>query len=1191
MKAWTWLLLSPRNLLILLVVIALVLLTWFAGPLLEVGLDRPLAPVSARVLVIVCILVLVIVIALIGYWRVVLSRRQLLADLAKAERLSQKERAPVAEVSLELREDFERSLRALYDAFPDKVGARGFARRLPWYAVIGTAGSGKTAMLRRSGLPFVLSPAMPQETTSSASSLDWWVTDEAALLEVAGGYLLPPGAADHLPGWHGLLSLVKEHRPRRPLNGIILVVSLQELLTLSAVDRKASAATVRARLQEMLSAFGVRLPVYVILSKADWVSGFTESFEGLPETARDAIWGGSLPLEIDFQDARSEAVLNDLFASLIDERTRQRNDRLRTEHDVSQRQRIFGFPEQLATVLPLVTEAARSIFRASRFETKPLLRGIFLTSATQNSQAVDVATRRNTTGMQFVAPTLVAAESGDTSYFIQEVFTRFVFPENGLADFDPRLERRRTIRSLAGIGVAAAIVILFAVIWSFSTVLAEDRLTRVKADALDLISTNRTALTDTSWERQLRALDLSQAIGAEYEDEIGILFGQAGLAGGRQARSVAIRLYKHTLLRQLLPRILAELEGNINRSLAASDTPEILKALTVYLMLGDPKHFDAATVTRWIDHDWQTNYLMLPPTEQRLDSHLAALLSILPRNVDLDENLIQAARQAVVQLPTADSAYAQLEAQAAADASLPPFQRGVALGASAPLSLSAGGVAGLNTQIPGFYTRQGFNAYILRKLPQNAQALSQDNWVLGPSPLASSGSASDLLDQVAKLYSADYIGYWDNAIRGLQLRQAPDLTTAIDALAGLAGPDSPLSRLVSAIAANTNLTPPQGASTSLSGLVAKPSLGAAANAAQDALSKWNGFSTWPGATIQAHFAPIIALDGGAGSDSGAGAAAGAAPSAAAPGGTPMDQVRGLVAGAYSVLQGVAAAPNPQFAALNLLKAQENGSVGDALSPLLTQASAYPTPIGSLLRQIAASTSSILADLAGQYIALSWRQAGGTMCQSRIDGRYPVNPASSQDIAMADFQSFFGPSGVMDTFYTTMIEPLGLAVGGDNGGGSVFRIDPRTIASFQKARRIRDAFFRDGRLSIPLGLTPVRLDPAALSDVLTIGGQQYTYQHEPPRRWQINWPAANGDPSVSFSITDLKGRSYDMAYSGDWALFRFITSGMTTGAPGASTYTVSLALSGLTGTYSLSTDSLQSAFDPTTVYGFACPVID
>ena len=68
-------------------------------------------------------------------------------------------------------------------------------------------------------------------------------------------------------------------RPRRPINGVLLTVSVQDLLALPPDQRKEQAARLRGRMQELQQRLGVKVPVYVLVTKCDLLAGFNELFE------------------------------------------------------------------------------------------------------------------------------------------------------------------------------------------------------------------------------------------------------------------------------------------------------------------------------------------------------------------------------------------------------------------------------------------------------------------------------------------------------------------------------------------------------------------------------------------------------------------------------------------------------------------------------------------------------------------------------------------------------------------------------------------------------------------------------------------------------------------------------------------------------------------------------------------------
>ena len=106
---------------------------------------------------------------------------------------------------------------------------------------------------------------------------DWWFTDEAVFLDTAGRFTTQDSdAGADAAGWLEFLSLLGEYRTRRPINGVILTVSAQDLMTQHADSRESYVAAARRRLNELNRELRIQLPVYVMVTKCDLVAGFTE---------------------------------------------------------------------------------------------------------------------------------------------------------------------------------------------------------------------------------------------------------------------------------------------------------------------------------------------------------------------------------------------------------------------------------------------------------------------------------------------------------------------------------------------------------------------------------------------------------------------------------------------------------------------------------------------------------------------------------------------------------------------------------------------------------------------------------------------------------------------------------------------------------------------------------------------------
>ena len=152
-------------------------------------------------------------------------------------RQSQPEKERPSAEAAKLRERFEEAVATL------KKRSGHSLYSLPWYVFIGAPGSGKTTALLNSGLKFPLEQRVGRAAVRGVGgtrNCDWWFTDEAVFLDTAGRYTTQDSdAASDSEGWKEFLSLLGQYRKRRPVNGIVLTISAQDLMVQGDADREA----------------------------------------------------------------------------------------------------------------------------------------------------------------------------------------------------------------------------------------------------------------------------------------------------------------------------------------------------------------------------------------------------------------------------------------------------------------------------------------------------------------------------------------------------------------------------------------------------------------------------------------------------------------------------------------------------------------------------------------------------------------------------------------------------------------------------------------------------------------------------------------------------------------------------------------------------------------------------------------
>ena len=367
------------------------LLIWFVGPLLSWNGNHPLDGEGARLLAFGILLLLFGLVALFRMWRRRRSNARLVKGLAAGPGGSERE-------AQALQQRFSEALKVLEDS-AKASGKRSWLKRgqylyeLPWYMFIGAPGSGKTTALMNAGLTFPLAGKMGQASVRGVGgtrNCEWWFTDEAVLIDTAGRYTLQDSdEATDASAWRTFLALLRKTRPRRPLNGVLLTVNIQDLLQQTPAYRKTHAQKLRARLQELHEQLGIRPPVYVMVTKCDLIAGFNETFEAYGREEREQVWGFTFPYDENARDAAMQNFGSEFAA--LGKRLRERLiERMEVETDVLRRAAIFSFPQQFDGLRGLLGGFLEQVFEGGgNLEERALIRGVYFTSGTQEGSPID----------------------------------------------------------------------------------------------------------------------------------------------------------------------------------------------------------------------------------------------------------------------------------------------------------------------------------------------------------------------------------------------------------------------------------------------------------------------------------------------------------------------------------------------------------------------------------------------------------------------------------------------------------------------------------------------------------------------------------------------------------------------------------------------------------------------------------
>ena len=1154
--------LLKRPLVIAIVGLLLVaLFVWFVGPYFSFGFGdavvQPLASESSR---------LIVIAAVVGLWALSLllkrlkSRRasdRLMAAVVKPSAVEAPRVSPEAAL---LRERFEEAVASL------KQRRRGGQTLydLPWYLIIGAPGSGKTTALVNSGLKF----PVEQRTGKGAlrgvggtRNCDWWFTDEAVFLDTAGRYTTQDSDADgDSAGWAEFLALLTKYRGRRPLNGVLVTISAQDLLLQRAAGRESHVGAVRRRLEELERELKVQLPVYLLVTKCDLVAGFNEYFDDLAPEGRAQVWGTTFPYErtLDGSGVRLLPVELDALMERLNARV---VDRLQAEPDVVRRTRIFAFPQQMAALREPLSEFVADVFASTRFDRQVRLRGVYFTSGTQEGTPIDrllgALIRRSA-----VAPEAIAPGRGK-AYFIQSLLREVIFAESGLAGMNRRGEVRLAAWQLATYAAMLIAAVLGVIVLAVSYSRNRAYLSDVAAHLEHLRQTPAPG-PEASLESVLPRLDAVRAVwtGATAHREAGTLAMRAGLYQGGVIGGEAWDAYARELDGTLLPRVAARIENRLR-----VDVPEpeqLYEYLKAYLMLGQPEHFDREQVAFIAREEWERATDV--DTAEALSKHFASLLAdqAHTRPIALDATLVAQARSTIRRATIPQLVYRQLRLRYL-DEGQRPLRLDVAGGAGSQRVLRLKSGRPLNSPVPNLSTAAVFAGLTGRNTEQIAKEFDDDRWVWGDEgqPVVRS---STLVEQVTVIYEDDYIAYWDGVLKDIDIVPLGTLQRTKEALEILSRPTSPLRNLLKAIDEQTHLVKEQekGAAGTIKGR-----LGSVFRTGKETL----GLPTRvPGQKITDHFDWLHQLVAGEA------------------GNAPID----AVVRRLEELQKKVGAIGEGVGETNPASASAIGDASQTVDSLKLDAEQLPPVVGAVVTKIAAGTGAAVRGGAGESLASRYNANVMTQCSALVS-KYPFNQVSADDVPLEDFGKLLGPGGVFDQFFKDELVSLVDTTRDtwtwrrDQSGAMLGADVP--LSRFQSAKRIRETYFRSGgpQPSVSFRLTPFDLDDTVRRVALDLHGKALEYSHGPERVTEVMWPGERPGGPATVSFTELSGNSQTTTRPGPWALWRLLDAAMVTREEGSDVrYLLTLDNAGRKARFHLDASSIHNPFvDKTLLQSFRC----
>jgi len=245
---------------------------------------------------------------------------------------------------------------------------------LPWVGVIGEAGN--SSLKHLIGTSRLSAPSIDvSETEDTDTGIDWHLYNRSLLISTPADFVKGDvGASD--PRWLELLGLLVRHRREEPLNGLILSVPAASILSGDTEALIERAQKIRRLIEDSVQLLSVQVPVYVLVSGLEALSGVDQWLDSLDEDILPQAVG---QLSGDGQDT-AEELASDAVDALA---TKIRLMNLQTIRDEALSPKMMRLPVRVREMTHALQIFVGSLFEDNPYQKTPLLRGIYFSAMTR----------------------------------------------------------------------------------------------------------------------------------------------------------------------------------------------------------------------------------------------------------------------------------------------------------------------------------------------------------------------------------------------------------------------------------------------------------------------------------------------------------------------------------------------------------------------------------------------------------------------------------------------------------------------------------------------------------------------------------------------------------------------------------------------------------------------------------------
>lgn len=1182
------------------------LLIWFFGGIVAIGSYKPLESKLVRAVIIALIFLIWLTKIFLKKYLQARRNRELVEDIKTSQQPILKhvnKDSPLSRQFEEIDSVLKSAKFSNSDGFiKNKFFTGQYLYQMPWYVVLGAAGTGKTTALRGSGLNFPLESSFGASISGLAGTkdCDWFLTDDAVLLDTAGRLSLQDGGEEDSYDWLEFISLLKKYRPRQPINGVVVTIGLDDILN-AETDFKNITRELRKRIHEMRAKLGISFPVYLVITKLDILKGFEDFFNGLTEEQRQNYLGFTIPAD-NLEEDNGAATIGYVAKQLEDIRDNIESSYLKIINDVNtqtEKDAVFTFSNEFAVLNEKLVLLFKELYKSSKFEDLIQWRGIFFTSAFQDGENIDPVFDSLMDNFELTPKYIKENNLGtqtSKSYFIHDLFTNIIFNDANLASNNKVWSAKNQLLRWIGIGAIAGSAILASAFMFNSFLTNNQYLKDVNEKALSL-------------DKKLKATpateDLLQAV--EMADEIKALSKTApfmdidspaikhrmGLYQGYAIDEISQATYKRALSERVMPLISYKIDELLRKS-PESSSIDNYNALKAYLMLYDDTRFDADFMLSWLMSSFEKDSLIKDSEQKkRIKESLQFILEEegLTPSLPLDTQLVDERRQYIARNDISIMILSDTFTEIAKGGNkVVPVSFDTMGGKQSRLVFTRASGQPLTETINPIYTKQAYIEFVLPELLKStAKLYEEEEWVLGNYASLKS-SEVDTLNEAKSAYFQRYISTWNKYIADIRLKQPRNLREARDIAKILSNDsNSPLKKIIGGIADNTTLdisrqiegSDNSTVKSTIDGLVSKAGFGNLQNKA--GFVKDNYIDNLKFVTpVDEEFSEFGMLAEKEGSDKPA-----------------IDEIVVSIKDLYEFLdildiaveKGVDLPSNDSLfsyrAEINRLPSPFrqmfdqfsvfilNQSLDEMNERLLQadidaqekldeqrQREDQKDEEAKLEAQKLREDQALLQETKNQEQAVAAVELKKkqelesfnilknelapitAFCKSSTQGKYPFSKNANEEVSLNNFGKIFGTQGQYQAFMK--LNPQVASTMQKSSFDDLMQSNPSFRAKFSRVNEItpiNTTYFQksSGQIGFDFTVKVINVDPKIEKLIFNYGGKSYSYSHGPLETFKATWPSTSSK-KVGFTAYINEKRVGKVEADSEWGLMKLIENG-------------------------------------------------